>query len=282
MTEMNIAFGKESKLSKVARYGWIVKDRPGLQTVLSKALLTVDPQYQRHDSLDQSIASAKVQRIASRWSWIALGVITVAEREGSFLVIDGANRVLAARRRSDIDLLPCIVFQTKDAAQEASGFLDANTERKPVSSVDKYKAALVAGDQSAINVRNRLINHNLTLDRNGRAPRSLKSIALLMRLEHDNPGALESALSVISKMVSDCPVREIMIDALVYLDLNVEGGINGKLEKRVIAVGSDRLILGAKRAAAYFSRGGAKVWATGMLDEINKNLQHKFELGATK
>lgn len=114
METVNI--GASKLTSKIDRYGWTVKDKPGEMKMLHKSVLKVHPSYQRH-ALKQKIAS-----IASSWSWVAAGAIIVGERGGEYWVIDGQHRVLAAHNRADIDKLPCIIFVTDDVKQEARGF----------------------------------------------------------------------------------------------------------------------------------------------------------------
>lgn len=51
-----------------------------------------------------------------------------------------------------------------------------------------------------------------------------------------------------------------------------------RLFDRLKAIGAPRLVEGANKASAFFVRGGAQVWARGMLEEINKGLRNRFEM----
>ena len=106
-------------ITKVERYNWKMQDSPGALRMVKKGDLQVDHTYQRNANEMKLIA------IAKDWSWIACGAIVVADREGVLFVVDGQHRVLAARKRSDIAELPCLVFKTHEAKQEAKGFLAA-------------------------------------------------------------------------------------------------------------------------------------------------------------
>lgn len=94
-------------LDKVQRYGWTMQDKQGEQRQINKNLLLVNDDYQR------TASASKILEIASEWSWIGCGVIIVAKRDGSYWVIDGQHRVLAAKRRSDIKEMPCLVLMSK-------------------------------------------------------------------------------------------------------------------------------------------------------------------------
>ena len=130
-------------VDKVKRYGWSVQDAPGEMRLLHKDMLQIHPAYQR------DLVPQKVSEISAAWSWVALGALVVGERGGEFWVIDGQHRAAAAKRRSDITHLPCVVFKTADVKQEARGFLTIQTMRKPVTAVAKQKAMVTAGDEVA-------------------------------------------------------------------------------------------------------------------------------------
>lgn len=131
-------------VDKVTRYGWTVKDQPGDLRMVHKDLLVVDISYQRE------VTASKVTAITAAWSYLSCGALIIAERNGTLYVIDGGHRLAAAKRRSDITHLPCVVFQTASAEAEARGFLSVNTGRKPVNAMVKHKALLVAGDEAAL------------------------------------------------------------------------------------------------------------------------------------
>ena len=101
--------------TKIDRYKWTVKDETGEIRQLNKSVLKVDHEYQRNAS------ERKVLALANSWSWVACGAIVVGQRDSTYWVIDGQHRVLAARRRADIEMLPCLIFQSDGVASEARG-----------------------------------------------------------------------------------------------------------------------------------------------------------------
>src|SRR4051812_44439221 len=102
-------------VSKVEKFGWIIVDKRGVAMDIPKCSLHVDKSYQR-----DALGSSKILRIAREWSWIACGRLIVGIRpDGSYVVIDGQHRKLAADKRSDIADLPCEVFEVLGPSQEA-------------------------------------------------------------------------------------------------------------------------------------------------------------------
>lgn len=121
---------------KIERYGWKVRDEKGNLEWLPKNNLHIDKAYQRN------LSEEKRLRIASNFSWIAFGALSVALRpDGTFWIIDGSHRHAAAMSRSDIKDVPCVLFSTVgDGVDEANGFLALNTARKPLEYLDKFNA----------------------------------------------------------------------------------------------------------------------------------------------
>lgn len=274
--EYATAFGRTSKKTKVDRYGWKLKDKAGKLKYLSKSILRMHPSYQRQSN------NAKVITIASDWSWVACGAIIVGERGGEYWVIDGQHRVLAARRRADIDDLPCLVFATDGVEQEAKGFLDVNTLRKSVSSIDKFRALMAAGDPTANYVNELFVEIGITPKISGASkPLDIASVGWSLLKANENREAFEEVIRFAADLCrDDAPLHEILLGGLYYVHTNFkpDGLRNKELRSRIKKFGHKKLVNSSKSAAAYYQRGGAKVWARGMIDAINKGLHNKFEM----
>lgn len=260
-------------IDKVTRYNWKIRDEPGTLLNIDKNLLIINPEYQREANL------TKVLEFASNWSWISAGVIIVANRDNVLWVIDGQHRVLAARKRVDIHKMPCVVFNTSSLKDEAMAFKDVNCNRKPVSSLAKYHALIAAEDESALKVKSVLDGLGITPKSTATKAKEIKSVALLMTRCSDNFNRFCVVMSLCSEMCDDMPIQEKLIDGLWYIDSYVENGLlDARLVKRIKSIGARRLVDSATKASAFFAKGGAKVWAAGMIEEINKGLQNKFKL----
>ena len=120
---------------------------PALQFCLPEQL-EVDPSYQR--SIENPESQALIAQIAMGWHWGRAQLLTVSRRDGRLFVVDGQHRLAAAKLRGDIQQLPCLVEEFADVAEEAALFNDLNDRRRPVSALDKFRAAVVAGDPDCI------------------------------------------------------------------------------------------------------------------------------------
>jgi hypothetical protein len=264
-----------SRTTKIDRYKWNVKDGPGIQMMIDKQDLHVSPEYQRE------LTQGKVLKMASSWSWIACNVITVGLRDGLWWVIDGQHRVMAAMRRTDITELPCIVFEIDDVRNEARGFLDINDLRKPMTSVDRLRASAVAGDEAAQQFGALCTRLGVTLSKNAHAPGTLKSAGWGMQRMAEDPIA---ATIVMELAVELCATDHIMImekllGGLWYLHKYCEVGLTDvRLRQRIRTRGAKVLVDEANKASAFYSRGGYKIWAIGMLNAINKGLRTRFKM----
>lgn len=109
------------------------------------AALDIDPEYQR--SMDSSSSQTLVRKIAQHWNWDLCQPLVVSRRDdGSMFVIDGQHRLAAAKLRGDISVLPCVVTQFSSVADEAASFVHLNQQRRPLTKLDIFKAALASED----------------------------------------------------------------------------------------------------------------------------------------
>jgi hypothetical protein len=262
-------------LDKIKRYGWTLLDKPGELRMLHKDVLRIHPAYQR----DQ--VAGKISEISANWSWLALGALVVGERDGEFWTIDGQHRLGAALRRSDVQLLPCVVFQTENIKQEAQAFLTIQTMRKPVTALSKQKAMVTAEDEVAVYVQFVCDNLGITISHTSSKARTLKCVAWCIKRATVNKGAFRTVLQLGLELCSadDMHIPERVLEGLWILNEQCGEGLQDKrLVKRLREKGGRTLLEAANRAAAYYASGGGKVWAQGMLSELNKGLQQKFTL----
>lgn len=120
---------------------------PVLQYLLPEQLL-IDPQYQR--TLDSDASQALVCGIAQHWNYDLCQPLVVARRaDGKLYVIDGQHRLAAAKLRGDIPQLPAQVLHYANVQDEAASFVLLNQQRKPLTRLDLFKAAVASGDTTA-------------------------------------------------------------------------------------------------------------------------------------
>lgn len=264
--------GKTDKaISKIERYKWTMRDSQGDLVMIDKNSLSIHPSYQRVAN------EAKLQKIAQDWSWIACGAIIVANRGGEKWVVDGQHRVLAARKRADIEKLPCVIFNTEDVQEEAIGFLSSNTLRKPITGFDRFKAQIASNNKIAIKVYEILKKYGIELVKTASKPKQMKCIVWATKAAQVDLAGFESVMRVSSVLCENYIIHEKILDALFYIRKNNVDIEEKRIFDRLIKIGPERLHDGIKRASAYYKDGGAKVWAAGVITELNKGLHKKIE-----
>ena len=135
--------------------------RPSLENC-RMADLQVDPSYQR--SIDNGPSQALVRKIAMFWDWTLFHPLAVARRQdGSLWVVDGQHRLGAARLRRDIYDIPCVVSPSLSQADEAASFVAMNQQRRPLTKLDLFKAAVTGTDSEAAQIAAALAEAGLSL-----------------------------------------------------------------------------------------------------------------------
>lgn len=99
------------------------------------------------DAYQRTIVPGRVNRIAKNLDQDAFGSLTVGQRrDGSHWVVDGMQRLTAARRLG-IAMVPCDVFDSDGPEHEARVFRLKNKERTNVSAGALFNAQLTEGDE---------------------------------------------------------------------------------------------------------------------------------------
>jgi hypothetical protein len=262
---------KKDGSDMVDRYKWVIKDKQGELSMVNKNLLSIDPTYQRKAS------HTRIAKLAREWSWAGCGVITISRRNNTLYVVDGQHRVMAAMKRSDITHLPAIIFENDAVKAEAQAFIDSNVNRGSLKMIEKFNALLRAGDKHAEMVQNLLDAHDISLGKSKN--RNTNSAARLMKNVAKDLEKTKIVFDLACRICNYGFISEFILGGLWVLGYKLKTDLTDPiLQKRLVSVGQERLEQSAKRAAAFFTKGGEAVWADGILQEINKNLTKKFEL----
>jgi hypothetical protein len=264
-------------VDKVRRYGWTVSDKPGVFKMIAKTALRLD-----HEAYQREQREAKSVRMAGEWSWVACGALTVAARKSGvtveFYVIDGGHRLLAALKRSDIAALPCMVFEVGDVRGEAHGFLQANTERKPITSRDRFRALVTTGDECAAFVRDLLDNANRSEVGEGNSARCFTALLKLAAAKREE---LTRLWPIIDHLCRGQAIHNHLLRAMVYVESHMPEGeslTDARWRNRLISVGVDALVESMNKAAAFRAKSGERVWGEGIVQRLNHGLQNKLVL----
>jgi len=261
------------RMSKIERYGWILRDAPGVFMEINKSDIHVDHEYQREEVLVD-----KVRSIASAWSWAGCGAINVALRpDGRFFVFDGQHRLLAAKTRADITTMPCMVYECDSVAKEASGFLVTNSERKPVTAIDKFRSLVITEDDAAQHVKQVLLDLGLEICKTASKPGQIKCVARCMTLATSNLEYFRKAACLAERVCRDvAPIHEDIIAGLFHLQRKYELLDDTRFVRRVLDVGHASLVDGIRRARIFREKGGELGLIEGMLAAVNKGLRNRF------
>lgn len=126
--------------------------------------LNIDDTYQR--SIAEPKAQQLIARIAKGWDWRLFQPLSVARRgNGDLYVIDGQHRLAAARLRTDLPHLPCVIGNFAGVEEEATAFAAMNRQRRAMSKLETYRAELAAGEPQALLAMHLIESAGLSLAR---------------------------------------------------------------------------------------------------------------------
>lgn len=254
----------KKKMDNVSRYKWKATFGHGELVAIDKNRLTIDTAYQRADN------DNKVLGIARDFNWIAFGALSVSRRpNGQLCVIDGQHRWLAAMKRADVTMLPCVVYDMDGVDGEAKGFLQINKGRKPLSSLDTFKAKIVSGDETAAEVRKLAHENGFEINNTGSA-NTLRCVAAIERMLELKREHIIAVFPMVAEICRGQTFDHKIAQAMAYLHEVTAGQIvertwRAKIEK----LGYDGLKAAAAKAAAFFGTGTSKTWAKGIVQALN-------------
>lgn len=259
-------------VSKVDLYGWGIADQPGELLWIDKNLLQVDLAYQR----EAQDGAAKVKSIASEWSWIACGALTVAKREENLFVIDGHHRARAAMKRSDIKNLPCVVFESAGAKDEAEGFLRANRNRRAMSAIDAFKAQIASGNGDAIFLNDLVKTHGLKVGPH--SSNTFSAPGVMMRLISEDRARAEMVFRLTYEICAGAYLHSDILQGLFLLEARLENASlrDARLRVKLIEEGRDTILKKIAEAKVFRGASGDKVRAEGILNALNLRLRNKI------
>lgn len=172
-----------------------------LQFVLPNEL-QVDDSYQR--SIETGESQALIRRIARYWDWdLCQPLVVSRRRDGTLFVIDGQHRLAAARLRGDIAQLPAMVKEYSSAADEAATFVQMNQQRRPLTPLQVFHAAVASGDSEACAIQAAVTAAGLRLTRSSQLetapPGTINNVGGLQRSWRRRGGAITAlALKVLA------------------------------------------------------------------------------------
>jgi hypothetical protein len=182
-------------------------------------------------------------------------------------------------RRSDIQDLPCLIFDVHNITTEAKGFLDVNTLRKQMQYLDRFKAEVTGGNEAAVFVRAMIENSGRTIGKN---PTEVRCVGALMDWVIKDRDALMRVWPTLDQLSKNEYLPVQIVEALMFIETNMpddESLAEPRHLRRFLQIGQNELLKSARSAAQFRGKGGAKVWADGIINRYNKALRTtKLEL----
>jgi hypothetical protein len=179
---------------------------------------------------------------------------------------------MAALKRSDIDELPCLVFASEEARDEAVAFRDTNKERRPITTFEQWNAELTAQDWATLYV-NALITNSGRVPADQARPNSVRCLSSLVSAARNNREELDRLWPLITRLCEGAVLHERLFQALMYLECNLDEGqslTNSRWAQKLLKIGHKGILDATARASAFYAKGGPKVWALGVMQELNK------------
>jgi hypothetical protein len=251
---------------------WALAGDTGTPETVDIRRLLIDHSYQRGE-----VSRRGSEEMARAFNWSSFGTVTVMQRSnGNLYIVDGQQRVAAAKLREDITRVPCLIFRSLGVDHEARAFLAMNSKRRPVSSADKYRAAVMCGEPLECDLDRWLQENGFTveLDQLKTSPKNIRFIAVLLRTWKWNKESSKAALLAQVAVLSGEPLHGHIHAGMYWLEVHGVSVIDHA--DKLILTGGKTAILGVIKAehlkALHFGRGENKASLNGMaiLTLINK------------
>jgi hypothetical protein len=266
---------EEESKRKIQRYKWLDPGEEGTFMRLPIDKLEVDHSYQR----DRQLHEVVLDRVAREWSWPLCEVITVARRpDGSYYVVNGQGRVIAAKKRGDFAKLPCMIFEMKGPEEEAATFARGQRTRVGLKAAEGYRADLRARDPNAVAIEKMLsaVGYEVQFTTGTNRRRTVRCIGALRRLYAANPKACERMFQLCIAITKGGQIRDGLLQGLFYIEAALEAKRTGKsllqvdYHDKLLKIGEEELWEEIGKSARYWKKGGPKQYALGILKALNK------------
>lgn len=272
--------GTSVRVDKIQKFNWNTETGElGHNAMMDKWEINIDSSYQRN------IYDGRVSTIAKNWRWEAFGRLLVGRRtDGRLFIVDGQHRLLAARKRSDIKELPCVVFNSRGSDHEADVFLVTNTARGPMTILQKFKALLIIGDPIAMAIKDTADALGLIIpEKSGGRKRqmgkdlNLNCIESIMVAWRINPQDAERCLVLCKEISNGYAITKDMFSGVFHLNQKMKkiGDSIFNHREKLKASGYVEIMSTIKNQQIILGYGGYLVAAAGVLAVINKSKRKK-------
>jgi hypothetical protein len=254
---------------------WIKPGDSGRMMIIHLEKLKIDNRYQRTE-----VSQTNTLRIAKNFSWEAFGVPIIMERtNGDFYVVDGQQRILAAKLRGDIKEARVLVFKSAGIEHESAAFRTMAIERKPITSFHKFKSGVIARHEPELSINKFLLENNFAVVDNSHTINGINFPGVLVQSWRVNNLHMRTALLLQRQILGvDRPMSALIHKAIFYLICN---GIDvGKYSHKIIMQGGEAAITKEVKSVAIETGKtiSLRVAGIGLLRVINYKLKKKIYL----
>jgi ParB-like nuclease domain len=185
--------------------------------------LYVDQEYQRSAKSNRSVSNIKYMRHNFSWAFCGALVVCYVKAKKQYAIIDGQHRYLVAKSLTSITELPCIVISDLDIKKQAKSFVVMNTKRVAMHNLAKFHAAVAAGEDDAVALKEILEEARITVPDSPKPkgyslPREIHSIgSLLSMLGRYSKKQMVWALTIIPEAYGEAKgqMRAMLLKGLV-------------------------------------------------------------------
>lgn len=190
--------------------------------------LQVDHTYQR------PVSPTHVNRIAKGFDHSLFGIVTVSEREdGSLYILDGQHRAAALVKLGRGEMrIPCEVLTGLSLQEEAEIFHLRNSNKKTMSPQEKFRGALLSGDERAMEIERIVRNSGYEVNLDDSELRGGK-IPAIAALRHVDKQYRDGHLAITLELIRDTWGTEVgprgnLISGLAYFLFLYRDQVNRK------------------------------------------------------
>lgn len=254
-------------MSNAEKFEWCNPGDHGQKREIKIDELLVDYTYQRAEGCERHL-----RPIAREFSWTAFGVVIVMEREnGKKYIVDGQQRVAAARSRGDIESVPCLVFKSTGRDHEAMAFYSLNARRRTVSARAKFLARATAGAEPESKIMEYLKSIGYRVHGGSHGDKfGLQFVSAVVRCWNGSEKHCKLAIETQREIVGDQPMHGLIHKGLYCMSIRgVE--IKDHIQKLVRSGGKDGILMSIKQVSIVenYALPSEMVCARGILKIIN-------------
>lgn len=252
--------------------------------------IKIDMSYQR------KLNELKVRQIIKNFDMNAFGSLLINKRDNDddFYLIDGQHRSKAAKQKSLI-IAPCNILHGLTQQEEADLFVQLNSIRYQIKSIDKFKAKVTSDDKTSLEIveimnqygfkPNHLNNGNISTRKRG----YITNVSSLEKIYNQKGSIyLEAVLRIISSAWKnndgtfdpDALKRDTIegIYSFVVKGYNKSNFDENKLINKLKKAAAITFINGQNRNLSIFGKGKSNNYAKAVLETYNQNNKYKLPM----